>query len=1188
MYIKRIDIQGFKSFADKVKLSLAPGISIVVGPNGSGKSNISDAIRWVLGEQSAKSLRGAKMEDIIFSGSSKRRPVGMAEVALTFDNSDGLLNIDYNEVTVTRRLYRSGESTFFINKRACRLKDLHELFMDIGVGKEAISIIGQGKVEEILNSKPEERRSIIEETAGIIKYRNRKRETLKKLEVTKQHLQRVRDLISEIEEQKDPLKNEAIRAEQYILYKSELDCLEIGLAVELVEKLEKKIEQVELMLDKQKSEGIRLNTEIATLESRIEDIQASYNRKSEEYNGRQKNVYEVINKIERLETTASNSRSRVFEYHQYIENLNNEISLLTAKINEIFEAEEALSVEQKQIKEKLNSKELGAEKLNQRYKEINQEYRQCEELLEESNSKIFELKSKTIESQNKQEALKEQIDRSVLQLDEYQLKSERLLTKQQDLKNQREDKQQTINQITVQIQDTEGKVEEDKVKAQQLKTTNESFLHKLGTIEKNINEKESRIKFLEELKENMEGYANSIKRLIQAKRQGNQELKEVEGVIGELIKVKPQHQKAIEVALGGAVQHVVTTTDTGAKRAISYLKRERAGRSTFLPLNTIRPNKITLPDQVRSDQGLVAIASQLVECDSRFQKAIEYILGRVVVAQDLDAANKLAKLLDYKTRIVTLEGEVINPGGSMTGGSFKSKTNSILNRDEDIKSLQLEVKDLLEVFSNYKKELREVNTKSEKLNEYIEEIENKKQDLRIKLHEYNKDMDQIVLEAKNCDEEIRIINANKVNLEQEIKRQREEIDYLNKKRNKLLEEEQSKNKQVEEIKSKLIGLKQQEELINKQLTEAKVGDATLKQTEIGISQKLNEIKDKRDEVNKSLEDKKAELEAMLAKMNKTADELEEAIIELEKALNKKSTISQFMDNLRDSLETEKEKLEQNSNRVKLLTKELKLVQESEHKLDIQVTKLRSDKENQISRLKEYFDFTYFESKDSAQCILNKREAAKRVKELKQKIDQLGQVNLGAIEEYNRLNTRYDFLSKQVADLDEAKSVLEDVIKEMDIIMTKRFGKAFAEINKELSKVFSDLFGGGQAELVLTEEDNLLETGIEINAQPPGKKLQNLSLLSGGERALTAIALLFAILKVKPSPFCILDEIEASLDEVNVSRFADFLQRFSSKTQFIVISHRRGTMEVADVLYGVTMKESGVSSLVSVKVTDEAI
>ena len=1187
MFLKSIELQGFKSFADKVVLHINKGVTAVVGPNGSGKSNISDAVRWVLGEQSAKSLRGSKMEDVIFAGTQHRKPVGFAQVSLLIDNSDKALPIDFSEVTITRRVYRSGESEYFINKTPCRLKDINDLFMNTGVGKEGYSIIGQGRIDEILSTRPEDRRAIFEEAAGIMKYKVRKKEAERKLESTSQNLLRIDDIIHELESQLEPLQEQAETARKYLALSNELKALEVALYLDNIEKSREKIEEIEIQFKQVEKDILE---EKARLEEKINENRGKTER------------------LDKLKKILEGLRTELIELDKNIDQLDSQIKLDEEKISHIESSNAASSQNIDELKERLKMLDADIEKRNNRLSLLDKDREKYRELLYEAEEKLAEVLSRLDESEKRIELMKQEV------MDKLDVLSE-CRTRYNSLKNEKETfnvrqrKIETeINRVILdrdhgkmQLEQAQNdlniyrdNLEAKKAEIKQNEESLQSLKNDLDILRKEQNQClgelqsiKSRSRILKEMESSLEGYNNSVKAILKACREREGFGDGIYGALAQLITVRENYETAIEVSLGQALQNIVTRDEFTAKNAINYLKKNNLGRATFLPVSAIKPRILEheTVKRLESEKGYLGLASNMVQCDPEFRDIISNLLGRTVVVDNIDNGIGISRKFQYSFRVVTIEGEVLNPGGSMTGGSQPAKTSSLLSRNRIIKELEEKIGVLTVKHQELEKACQEKINDINNMEGHIKELQKENQDLElIVLRE-----EQRILSLKDSIEELKsrqdMLLAEKNELQKNIESIDEEI---------LLE-----NKRISEIEQRIANLKSTiEENQLKRKEEQDARDA-IHQDINNYKVSVNSILESMDQIRESIRSFTEEKKQVEANINKRVQEqiknrdriegLQSEIASLKEKIKEQNEIKAGKSIKIESLAEEVAALEEEvSGIVEVVSTHnntIQILQEQYNKLEVRKAKLETELEAVQNRLWDEYELTYGTAQEYKTEITNIRQAQSRINELKAEIREMGPVNVSAIEDYSKTRERYGFMVKQRDDLVKSEEKLNRIIREMLSIMKKQFMEEFQRINKNFNEVFRDLFEGGRAEVVLEDPDDVLECGIEIIAQPPGKKLQNMMLLSGGERAMTAIALLFAILKLRPAPFCILDEIEASLDDANVYKFADYIKKLADTTQFIVITHRKGTMESSDALYGITMQEYGVSSVVSLKLSD---
>ena len=1183
MHLKRLELQGFKSFADKTVLEFIPGITTVIGPNGSGKSNISDAIRWVLGEQSMKSLRGAKSEDIIFSGTQNRKSLGFAEVSIVIDNEDNKLPIEYNEVTVTRRIYRSGESGYFINKTPCRLKDILELFMDTGIGKDGYSIIGQGKIDEILSNKSEDRRHIFEEAAGIVKYRVRKQESEKKLEQTKLNLLRINDILSEVEANLEPLKNQSEKAKKFLDLREELKNIEIGLFLHNIDTYKERLEQIKNDKDIMNSQREDAENDLEKTKKEKAELKEQIDKIIEEIESMQNLGFESSNKIEKLNSEISVSNQIIENNKENYERYESEIEDIKLKIVELEE-------EKKQkIEKKTNlrdNKERFTKELEEKQNELNKltktlsskelEMEAKKQKVEQNTDLKYELQSdintQDINYENlekREKTVKDETSSNISELDETRLQREGISKTFYEAESRRNKIAKTLEEFEIKRQESISKIKE--------------YEDKINNLSYNIRMKDSRLKFLIETEKEKEGYVRSVKSLLLDCEKIKELGKGMHGVLANIISVPKEYEIAIEMCLGHSLQNVVTDSEEDAKKLVEHLRKNNLGRASFLPISTVKGNKI---EKINSKgiSGVIGIASDLTKYSKKYEQIVLNLLGRTVIVENMDSAIALAKQNKYSFRIVTLQGDLINPSGAITGGSVAQKTVNILGRSREIENLEKEIKklnskledltkekedyiasieDVLEDSQNLEKELQESDivyaTEKQKLvsiEESISKLENRLQKLKDEQKEIEKQKEQNREVKKQKEEEI-------VNLSKETEKLNlviEEFAKLNKDNQKYIDD------------------------LNFDITNLKISVSSFEESESSIDEIAERINQDIDNSKQSIENKKEQMKSIVEDNRNQEENIKKITEDIENIKQLAQNTGSKVEELKNSRTSKNEKLDELEKDISDKYTVLENLKEQIVKIEVKESKLEQDVENIVNKMWEEYEITP-NNAEGYEKPKNIQMTQKKVNSLRNEIKNLGSINIDAIEEYKQTSKRYDFMCEQRLDLENSMSKLRKVISDMTSIMKEQFAKNFDIINKNFDEVFRELFGGGKAELILTDEENILECGIDIRVQPPGKKLQNMMLLSGGEKAFTAIALLFAILRINPAPFCVLDEIEAALDDVNVYRFADYLKKFSEGTQFLVITHRKGTMEAADTVYGITMEENGVSKLLSMKLKE---
>lgn len=1181
MYLKGIELAGFKSFADRTALEFGRGITAVVGPNGSGKSNISDGIRWVLGEQSAKSLRGGNMQDVIFAGSDARKAVNFGEVSITFDNSDKSLPLDFTEVTVTRRVHRSGDSEYLINKQPCRLKDITELFMDTGIGKEAYSIIGQGRIEEILSTRSEDRRGIFEEASGIVKYKSRKKEAQKKLEDTEANLLRINDLVVELEGQVEPLREQAEKAEKFKTLKEELKSKEIALYVHQIETVHASWAETNDKLAKLKEEELALSAEVSRHDAMLEEDRQSLHR-----------LEETLEKLqdELLRTSEETEKSEGYG------------ELLSERRANLERNREGLAASLAQAEQRLAEASAESEQLGGRREQLDRELAEMRERVAAEETKLSyaegdgdaeeRLKAELFETMNAMAQARNDIryceqQREVLSKRMERAGEEKAKWQEQlaELAKRREELEARLAACTAAVVEARDRYVAEGARSAELQHRLEEAQAEGRRADQRLQALVSRRDTIKELQNDYDGFQHGVREVLKAAKRG--QLHGVHGAVAELVGVPARLETAIETALGGALQNIVMENEATSRAAIAYLKQRQSGRATFLPLDVIRPRTIGDGDRriLGEAEGFVGVASELVSFESRYAGIVGSLLGNVLIAEKLEQANRIASRLQYRYRVVTLEGDVVNPGGSMTGGSLQKKSSSLLGRqrqleelDRDIAAAETARTAARDQADDLKKELSQVSQNIEQLRELGERERLNEQRASAELQQLkNEERQHGELQAA-LEGESAIIGGEAAQLDAS----REEAEA---RLAALTEEERKLQEQIREAEELRRRSQAEKEELQASLTELKVATARLEQDR----QALGEQEARHRTERSRLEAERAQLTEALAQNAAEAERTERELVSQRERLNElrlqRRDYTQDIEFKRSDRAERLKQLELKENETKEQRARLKQVEEQLRQADIASNRMDVELDNLLRKLSEEYEIGFEWAKTKYPVPEDVPATQNEVRELKRKITLLGDVNLGAIEEFRRVSERFEYLSAQKNDLMEAKTKLHEIIREMDDEMSKRFRSTFDEIRKHFVVVFSRLFGGGRADLILSEPDKPLETGIDIVAQPPGKKLQNLQLLSGGERALTAIALLFAILNVKPVPFCVLDEVEAALDEANVARYAHYMREFSELTQFIVVTHRKGTMEEADRLYGVTMEEGGVSKLVSVRLEE---
>ncbi len=1184
MYLKSIEVQGFKSFANKITFKFHNGITGIVGPNGSGKSNVADAVRWVLGEQRIKQLRGASMQDVIFSGTEMRKALGSAYVAITLDNADHQLSIDYDEVTVSRRLYRSGESEYMINGTICRLKDVNELFYDTGIGKEGYSIIGQGQIDKILSGKPEERRELFDEAAGIVKFKRRKYAAQKKLEDEKQNLVRVNDILSELEKQTGPLEKQSEKARIYLRKKEELKTLDVN--VFLVENVSIK-EQLDEVDEKLQIAG-----------DDLEDTTQKYEHIKEEYE-------QIESRIEQLDQAIERARAMLTDTGVMRSKLEGEMNVLKERIHSVQGNEEHLLTRintiETSIQEKTQEKEgISAQKaqIDEKLKVLQQAREEAGKLLEEVQGRIEALnnqiesgKNTIIEALNNRATIKSKMGSFDTMLEQIQIRkaelNSRLLRAKSDeaahtetIKNLEEE----FEKINAAIQELRDKQEVSEEKLAGMREELAGKDQKLRDTQVLYHQEKSKLDALSNLTERYEGYGGAVKAVMEqkAKKKG------IIGVVADIIQAEAKYETAIETALGGNIQNIVTEDEETAKSMIAFLKSSRAGRATFLPLTSIKnPQEFKNKDALK-EKGVIGMADELVKVDQKYRDVAKSLLGRIIVVDNIDNAVKIAGKFRHSLRMVTIEGELLVPGGAISGGAFKNNSN-LLGRRREMEELEKKIKQYVMEIDRLLEDIEATKVARNKLRLEIEDIKGQLQRKFIEQNTARLNVSQARERKNEAAEGSEELQTEETELEIQIR----EIQENKKAILKELENSETLEKDTE---TQIEGFQRQ---LETERAEESVQSAKVSEWDVEVEKILQQAEFHRQNIERiagEIERHEAELKEVQESLQAGREDVEqkqESILEIEKTIlashtTQTDTELQLKEDVA-SKEALSAKQKNFFNEREELSKQMNSLDKEVYRLNSQKEKLENSIESQINYMWDEYEITLSDAASMRNEEMDDLPAMKKdISRLKDEIRKLGDVNVNAIEDYKNLMERYTFLKTQHDDLVEAEQTLLGIIEELDTSMRKQFNEKFAEINREFDKVFKELFGGGKGTLELIEDEDVLEAGIRIIAQPPGKKLVNMMQMSGGEKSLTAICLLFAIQNLKPSPFCLLDEIEAALDENNVGRFAKYLHKLTRNTQFIVITHRRGTMEKADRLYGITMEEKGISTLVSVNLIDKEL
>ena len=1177
MYLKSIEIHGFKSFANKIKFEFHNGITGIVGPNGSGKSNVADAVRWVLGEQKVKQLRGSKMEDVIFAGTENRKPLGFAYVAITLDNSDHKLDVDYEEVTVSRRLFRSGESEYMINGTQVRLKDVNELFYDTGIGKEGYSIIGQGQIDQILSGKPEERRELFDEAAGIVKFKRRKNQALKKLDDENQNLVRVQDILAELERQVGPLEKQCEKAKKYLLFKDDLKKYDVNMFLVEMEDIKNRLSDLDKKLEIATSDMNSSNEEFENIKKQYTKLEADLEEINNSIEAKKTMSTDTVLKIEKLE-------GRILVLKEQINSAKNNEEFIAARVNAI---SSDIAQKEKNLTELCKEKDDNENVIQETIKsqsEITTDISVIKEEIENFDKEIAEHKAEIIEILNSKSMIKSKLQRCDTLLEQINIRKSQLNQKLIEFQSEKENQESKIEELKAEldkvnysIDELNKTVSEYRNDLNDLRVENSKITKSISENRERYHKSKSNLEALKNITERYEGYGNSIKKVMELK----ENKKGIIGVVADIIKVEKKYEVAIETALGGNIQNIVTDTETTAKEIIEYLKKNKYGRATFLPLSSMTKKTGFNNEDVFSDKGVLGLACDLVEIKKEYEGVTKYLLGKVVVVDTIDNAIALERKYRYSLRIVTLEGEYLNIGGSISGGAFKNNSN-LLGRRREIEELENKLKDLKNEKENLDKNLIENRSKTSVLNDELDKINKALQEQNIAKNTLELNLKQAKDRKNNIDTEYQEYTAESGNIASEIGSINNNSLELNKEltnvedRNSELEELiKQKSNNMDSINAKLVEKTSLLEEINIEISSLKQKHEFLCEKIQNSNNQISDLKNELEQIKNNSSENNNEISARIETIDGITKEIEEGRKLIEKLNLEIGDLKNAKEKQNKDHKEFFDKREELSSRITQLDKEI-------YRLNSQKENLQEKNETKINYMWNEYEITYRNAIELRDESLNdKAELRNSIANLKRQIKELGDVNVNAIEEFKEINERYQFMKEQHEDLMRAKENLLKIIDELEVGMRKQFKEKFAEIQVEFDKVFKELFGGGAGVIELTEADDILDAGINIISQPPGKKLQNMMQLSGGEKALTAICLLFAIQNLKPSPFCLLDEIEAALDGSNVIRFAEYLHKLTENTQFIVVTHRRGTMGCADRLYGITMQEKGVSALVSV-------
>ena len=1177
MYLKSIEVQGFKSFANKIVFDFHNGITGIVGPNGSGKSNVADAVRWVLGEQSAKQLRGAKMEDVIFAGTQNRKPVGFAYVAITLDNSDHALPVEYDEVTVSRRVYRSGESEYKINGHSFILRYVTEMFYDTGIGKEGYSIIGQGQIDKILSGKPDERRELFDEAAGIVKFKRRKSAAIKKLENERSNLVRVNDILSELEKQVGPLKQQSEKAKEYLNYKTDLKKYDVNAFL--------------LETDRIRKETAELNGRLKIVDDDLEDSKSEYDNTKSEYETAENQLNDINAQIDENSQTVS-----ALELEN--QKLQGEINVFTEQIktfnaNKQLHSERLLDIEKdkqnknnsvKELREQYNDLNTELSEYNDKLAAINDTAKALNAEIEGISGQIDNRQNSIYDNLTEQSTIKAENQKFVTMLEQLEIKKSELTSHIIKGKSDESAQKQVIKSLTAELDNAVGKledinnsIEESNTSVTQLKAEIAEKNSELDKLTQNYHREKSRLESLINITERYDGYGNSIKKIMELKDSNPGIL----GVIADIVKVEKQYETAIETALGGTIQNIVTDKESTAKELIGYLKQNKLGRATFLPLNAIHARNTLENEACINEKGVIGVASNLVRVSFEYEGLAKYLLGRILVVDNIDNALLIAKKYKYTLRIVTLEGEQLNPGGSMTGGAFRNSSN-LLGRRREIEELKQSVSNTNKQITQEKAAVADLRNQVAKYREALDSYNKLLRETHIRKNTIDVNLKQADLKLSEIIASYGDAIKEQASIDSEILKISESRNQVSGNLNLLDNQNEAARKEIENLGKTLEAKKSEEAAVALKIENLKISHSSIEQKASFINENIERLckeLDNLEEEKTSIQEKIGETKELVSAKQADIELVKNSIEESERKI---TAIGEKLEDLRAAKEKVNASHKEFFKKREELNEKIILLEKDSMRLHNQYDRLEESYDSLVDYMWNEYELTYSYALELKSDELNNiNDIRKQINILKAAIKKLGDVNVNAIEEYKSVSERYEFMKTQHDDMIEAEESLMKVIEELDEGMRTQFTAKFEEIKVEFDKVFKELFGGGRGTIELVEGEDILEAGILIISQPPGKKLQNMMQLSGGEKALTAIALLFAIQNLKPSPFCLLDEIEAALDDSNVGRYANYLHKLTKHTQFIVITHRRGTMSAADRLYGITMQEKGVSTLVSV-------
>lgn len=1179
MYFKRLEMHGFKSFAEPVVIEFHEGVTCIVGPNGSGKSNISDAIRWVLGEQSPKMLRGGKMEEVIFSGTASRKSRGMAEVTLVIDNSTGILPIDYNEVAITRRMYRSGESEYLINNSHCRLRDIRELIMDTGIGVDGYSIIGQGKIADIVSSKPESRREIFEEAAGVVMYKSKKAESERKLAGANANLERVNDIIGEIEGRIDGLKEDSAKAKEYLELKDRYRELEINITLKNVEKLDSSNNTL-----REDAGQLAENIEKFTIKKKEMDEKLTAGRARNESleqlgsDARDKLLLKV-EEINRLTSKSQLDSEKVAGFDRDYARISEEISQLEEKLSREAENAEKLEANKGAVFAELNEEKDKLSEKVETYNLITEESLKLSEIIEDAKNMMYTLHSEASAKRSEAKSM-ESYKESLVRRKEQILSEGAELEESNKVHKEAVEKTEALHKANLVLME-KSEIELEVARAERISCSEN--IKKLNTQAEDIRIRGSQItarkKTIEEMENNYEGYNGAVRFIMKSNIKG------IDGVLAELMKVPAGLEIAVETALGGALQNIVCERDSNAKEAINLLKTNKAGRLTFLPVESIKSSPASISRAISGAPGFRGLASDLIEYDDKYREIFRYLLGRVAIVDSMDRAVALSKAAGSGLRFVTLDGEIINASGAITGGKYKNATANLLARRSEIEKLTKEAEALKKEYRIIEEKLSLEKNKAEELAEKIDTMETRRRDLEIEAADLSAKLRMLEDSGRDAEEntakkerELAAIEqdyANAVKLSEDAfhhaRDTEAEIIRLNEEINTRLEE-------YEKIKEKV-------NFATEEITSARIAKTDRENKYDAICQLLDRVQESIDDFTMQIDERKDMLEVLEQEKNKLIFNSEDVGDAVKALAEEKSRLEDYIARIAEEKSALVEELNALNAEYYSVSDSLNAYQDQKYQQEIKLAKNETQLDTIKEKLWDEFEISFAQALEFKKDDFSLAPAVKESREIRNRMRELGDINVGAIREYEQVSERYGFLTEQRADIIKAMDELKAIIDDMEKTIKTKFKENFDQVVVNFEDIFKELFGGGHAELRLDDDNNPLEAGIEIIAQPPGKKLQNINLMSGGEKTMTAIALMFAVLKTKPTPFCILDEVEAALDDVNIDRFAGYLRKFHD-IQFAIVTHQKATMEHADVLYGVTMPEQGISKVLSLRLGDK--